>query len=201
MLRVQGLGFGRAHVQVLAAFLQDVRELVGEQLLPFHAAWAELPGGEEDVVLDRHRLRRVAAGDLRRPGSDVHADSGEVAAQELLHPRLGERVEAARLVQGGTEPHLLRSQLPVGAVAVVGRAEEVQQLAEVRLAGLVRDPRRPVAEGLDSLEVLPAFPEHLVGRLQAPVDLLRPLVHRGGLRADIITGGVIRLGDEIEAID
>jgi hypothetical protein len=30
--------------------------------------------------------------------------------------------------------------------------------------------------------------------------LLRPLVHRGGIRADIITGGVIRLGDEIEAI-
>jgi MOSC domain-containing protein YiiM len=30
--------------------------------------------------------------------------------------------------------------------------------------------------------------------------LLRPLVHRGGLRADIIKGGVIRLGDEIEAI-
>jgi hypothetical protein len=30
--------------------------------------------------------------------------------------------------------------------------------------------------------------------------LLRPLVHRGGLRADITTGGVIRLGDEIQAI-
>lgn len=30
--------------------------------------------------------------------------------------------------------------------------------------------------------------------------LLRPLVHRGGLRADIIKGGAIRLGDEIEAI-
>ena len=29
--------------------------------------------------------------------------------------------------------------------------------------------------------------------------LLRPLVHRGGLRADIVEGGVIRLGDEIEA--
>jgi len=30
--------------------------------------------------------------------------------------------------------------------------------------------------------------------------LLRPLVHRGGLRADIVTGGVIRLGDEVEPI-
>jgi hypothetical protein len=30
--------------------------------------------------------------------------------------------------------------------------------------------------------------------------LLRPLVHRGGLRADIIKGGVICLGDDIEAI-
>jgi hypothetical protein len=29
--------------------------------------------------------------------------------------------------------------------------------------------------------------------------LLRPLVHRGGLRADIVTGGVIRVGDEIAA--
>jgi MOSC domain-containing protein YiiM len=30
--------------------------------------------------------------------------------------------------------------------------------------------------------------------------LLRPLVHRGGLRADITKGGVIRAGDAIEAI-
>ena len=31
--------------------------------------------------------------------------------------------------------------------------------------------------------------------------LLRPLVHRGGLRADIVAGGVIRVGDEVEALD
>jgi len=30
--------------------------------------------------------------------------------------------------------------------------------------------------------------------------LLRPLVHRGGLRADILTGGTISVGDEIAAI-
>jgi len=36
-------------------------------------------------------------------------------------------------------------------------------------------------------------------RLVRP-GLLRPLVHRGGLRADIVEGGVICLGDEIEAI-
>jgi hypothetical protein len=36
-------------------------------------------------------------------------------------------------------------------------------------------------------------------RLARP-GLLRPLVHRGGLRADITKRGVIRLGDEVEAI-
>jgi hypothetical protein len=30
-------------------------------------------------------------------------------------------------------------------------------------------------------------------------DLLRPLVHRGGLRADIVAGGVIRVGDAVVA--
>jgi MOSC domain-containing protein YiiM len=31
--------------------------------------------------------------------------------------------------------------------------------------------------------------------------LLRPLVHRGGLRADIVVGGPIKLGDEIVPSD
>ena len=31
--------------------------------------------------------------------------------------------------------------------------------------------------------------------------LLRPLVHRGGLRADILRGGPIRLGDELVPLD
>jgi MOSC domain-containing protein YiiM len=29
------------------------------------------------------------------------------------------------------------------------------------------------------------------------VALLRPLVHRGGLRADILTSGVVRVGDRV----
>lgn len=37
-------------------------------------------------------------------------------------------------------------------------------------------------------------------RLTRP-GLLRPLVHRGGLRADIVTGGLLRVGDEIVAVD
>jgi len=37
-------------------------------------------------------------------------------------------------------------------------------------------------------------------RLTRP-GLLRPLVHRGGLRADILTGGELRVGDEIVALD
>ena len=32
-------------------------------------------------------------------------------------------------------------------------------------------------------------------------DVLRPLVHRGGLRADILTGGVLRVGDAVRADD
>jgi hypothetical protein len=31
--------------------------------------------------------------------------------------------------------------------------------------------------------------------------LLRPLVHRGGLRADILTGGTITIGDEVTVAD
>ncbi len=37
-------------------------------------------------------------------------------------------------------------------------------------------------------------------RLTRP-GLLRPLVHRGGLRADILVGGTIRVGDEIAPLD
>jgi MOSC domain-containing protein YiiM len=31
--------------------------------------------------------------------------------------------------------------------------------------------------------------------------LLRPLVHRGGLRADILTEGTLAVGDQVEAVD
>jgi MOSC domain-containing protein YiiM len=37
--------------------------------------------------------------------------------------------------------------------------------------------------------------QYLADLIDAPV--LRPLVHRGGIRAEIMTGGVLRAGDEI----
>ena len=37
-------------------------------------------------------------------------------------------------------------------------------------------------------------------RLNA-ADVLRPLVHRGGLRADILADGVVRVGDPVQADD
>jgi hypothetical protein len=37
-------------------------------------------------------------------------------------------------------------------------------------------------------------------KLSGP-GLLRPLVHRGGLRADILVGGTIRVGDEVAPVD
>ena len=37
-------------------------------------------------------------------------------------------------------------------------------------------------------------------RLTEP-GVLRGLVHRGGLRADLLSGGKIRLGDEVKAVD
>lgn len=37
-------------------------------------------------------------------------------------------------------------------------------------------------------------------RLTRP-GLMRPLVHRAGLRADIVAGGVLRVGDRVEAVD
>ena len=40
---------------------------------------------------------------------------------------------------------------------------------------------------------------YMQGLVGQPV--LAPLVHRGGLRADILVGGVIRVGDAIDALD
>jgi len=55
--------------------------------------------------------------------------------------------------------------------------------------GAVRCEGRRLCEPCAHLNRLNAF------------DVLRPLVHRGGLRADILTGGVLRVGDEVEADD
>ena len=68
----------------------------------------------------------------------------------------------------------------IGLNALVGRRFT---LGEVECVG------RRLAEPCAHLE-----------RLVRP-GLLRPLVHRGGLRADILVGGTIRVGDEIVPLD
>jgi MOSC domain-containing protein YiiM len=35
---------------------------------------------------------------------------------------------------------------------------------------------------------------------QTPAGTLRGLVHRGGLRADVLTGGAVRIGDAVELL-
>ncbi len=68
----------------------------------------------------------------------------------------------------------------IGLNALVGRRFRI---------GLVECVGRRLAEPCAHLE-----------RLSRP-GLLRPLVHRAGVRADIVVGGVLRLGDEIVPLD
>src|SRR5207253_6510919 len=96
-----------------------------------------------------------------RPG--VHAHAGEVAAQERPHARQRGRVEAARLVEGGAQAHVLRLQLAVDAVAALRRAEQARQLAELAVLRSLERVRRLVAERLDLAQVLLAFTQVLVG--------------------------------------
>jgi MOSC domain-containing protein YiiM len=91
-------------------------------------------------------------------------------------------VDAAALEEAGVEPSESRRNVVVRGIdldALMGRAFRI---GEVECVG--RRRCEPCA--------------HLQ-RLTRP-GVLRALVHRGGLRADIVTGGTLRVGDEVVAL-
>jgi MOSC domain-containing protein YiiM len=67
----------------------------------------------------------------------------------------------------------------------------------VRLAGLLGQRFRVGEVVLEGVKDCPPC-EHLEGLVGKPV--LQPLVNRGGLRARIVVGGTIRVGDQVEQL-
>lgn len=85
-----------------------------------------------------------------------------------------------------------------GIALVPGETRRNITTRGVQLAGLIGKHFRigdVLARGTDRCEPC----THLVALTGKP--LLRPLVHRGGLRADLLSSGRIRVGDRIEVVD
>jgi MOSC domain len=183
------------------------------------AAWPDEPGEEHDWVEEGFV---VGAGDIalaRPPRAAAPADTGTVisihvadtagtSARALRTGRLraGKGIEGDRHVTGsGTFP----SGLPGSALTLIEQ-RVCQEL------GLSADEHRRnvVVDGLELNELVGH--EFMIGgvrcrgmRLCEPCTviqryagrpILRPLVHRGGLRADILTDGDIQVGDSVVAV-
>jgi hypothetical protein len=182
------------------------------------AAWPDEPGEEHDWVQEGFV---VAAGDIApaRPSRaaaptgtgtvvSIHvADAAGTPARKLTAARLlaGQGIEGDRHVLGaGTFP----SGLPGSALTLI----EQTVCEELRLTA--DDHRRNlVVDGIELNELVGH--EFMLGRVRcrgmrlcepctviqryAGRPILRPLVHRGGLRADILTDGEIQVGDRVVA--
>ncbi|HWE12535.1 MAG TPA: MOSC domain-containing protein [Solirubrobacteraceae bacterium] len=185
------------------------------------ATWPDEPGEEHDWVKDGFV---VAAGDIapaRPPRVAAPAGTGTVVsihvagaagapARTLTAARLlaGQGIEGDRHVIGaGTFP----SGLPGSALTLI--EAEVCESFEPPLSP--DDHRRNfVTRGMD-LNGLVGH-DFMIGTVRcrgmrlcepctvvqryAARPILRPLVHRGGVRADILTSGVIQVGDRIELL-
>ena len=92
-------------------------------------------------------------------------------------------VDADALADAGVEPLEARRNVVVRGIDLDGLMGQRFRIGEVECIG--RRRCEPCA--------------HLQ-RLTRP-GVLRALVHRGGLRADVVTGGVVRVGDEVAAVD
>jgi hypothetical protein len=139
----------------------------------------------------------LVAADAEAPLSSVetaHADAGQGLAGDRYHDGRGTFSGPGRGYQLTlVEAEVLDSiDLPweQGRRNIVTHGIELNALVGRRFTiGEVECVGRRLAEPCAHLE-----------RLTRP-GLLRPLVHRGGLRADILTGGPIAVGDRIAAAD
>jgi hypothetical protein len=182
-------------------------------------AWPDEPGEEHDWVEEGFV---VAAGDIapaRPPRAAAPTGTGTVVsihvagaaggpARTLTAARLlaGQGIEGDRHVVGaGTFP----SGLPGSALTLI----EQRMCEEL---GLTADEHRRnlVVDGLE-LNDLVGY-EFMIGRVRccgmrlcepctviqryARRPIIRSLVHRGGLRADILTDGEIQVGDRVGAL-
>lgn len=118
---------------------------------------------------------RGLEGDRYFDGTGTFSDPGSTGRDLTL-------VDAAALEAAGVAPEESRRNVVVSGVdldALMGRSFRI---GEVECVG--RRRCEPCA--------------HLQ-RLTRP-GVLRALVHRGGLRADVVTGGVLRVGDQVAAM-
>ncbi len=180
----------------------------GDELLPPHAILDGYLLAAGDIALARPALPSAPTGAGRVEGIWVAAGAGEPArAVDAAHALAGRGLEGDRHVSGrGTFP----SGLPGSALTLV--EAEVCESFEPPLAP--SEHRRNVLTRGVELNRLVGHEFMLGGvrcrgmRLCEPCTVvqryagrpvLRELVHRGGLRADILEDGLIRVGDPVRA--
>jgi MOSC domain-containing protein YiiM len=125
-------------------------------------------------VIERVEAVRAAAG--AGLDGDYHSDLTLIAAEALEGLREDTGIE---LAGHDTRRNVLTRGIDLNAL--VGRRFSV---GEVEAVGI------ELAEPCTKLQ-----------RLSGEPGVLRALVHRGGLRADVLRGGEIRIGDAVQASD
>ena len=130
------------------------------------------------VALDAVRVvaGRGLEGDRYFHGAGTFSEGGGTGRQITL-------ADAAALADAGVAPDECRRNVVVSGIDLDGLVGRSFRVGEVECVG--RRRCEPCA--------------HLQ-RLTRP-GVLRALVHRGGLRADVVGGGVVRVGDEVAVAD
>jgi hypothetical protein len=175
---------------------------------PITGAWIEgaflIAAADIALALPPRPLPPAGAGTVE--GIWVAPAAGEAAQPATaVHAIAGRGLDGDRHVNGtGTFP----SGLPGSALTLIEAevcesfdpplgADEHRRNVVTRGIGLNGLAGREFTIGPVRCRGMRLCEPCMVIQRRSPRQLLRPLVHRGGLRADIITDGVIRVGDQI----